>query len=165
MSIEKIEKVSYGDFTPPLGVSEWTEHYNEMPGPYHEISWHEWTHRANIWGSRWREFRQVAGLPGFPERALPSVRIEWYWFGGLAVVHPTSWTIATERDAALDPLIEVGQTIYKESARYFYIGCKHRWRRMTDDELAERGWHRIDRHDQIEVCVDCGMPQRYDTSG
>jgi hypothetical protein len=165
MSIQRIVAADYNEFTPPAGVTDYDTHHNHMPGPYHEISWHEYQHRANIWSPRWREFRQVAGLPGFSSTALPRVRIEWYWFGGLATVAPSRWRIANEQDAIDDPLVELGSTFYREPARYFYVGCPHKWRRMTDEELAARGWHKIDRHDQIEVCVDCGMPQRYDTSG
>lgn len=160
--ITKLVTAKNEEFKPPLGVVDYDNHYNHMPGPFREISWHDFVHKASIWSPQWQEFRQVRGLPGYEERALVAVRIGWYWFGGLGTVYPRKWRTATEQERAepLGPKI-----IWEEPIRYFLIGCEHDWRRMTAEEISSYGGRRVSQHDNFEVCTICGLNQYYDSSG
>lgn len=123
----------------PLGVASYGD-YNSMPAPWREIDYAEFK-RQNIWTTNYVDQRQIThrGTPELVEDdrlgIFFSVKIEWSWWGALAIHWP--------------------EVFSEKPIRYFLIGCAHDFKQYA---LEGQHYHKT-------RCWKCGMLWSYDSSG
>jgi hypothetical protein len=113
--------------------------YNEMPGPYKEITEDEFWHRVLIWGfSRDEEYRQI-----LPDLA-PDIITDKY-------MHPIHILYyQTEALAVMSTVVDARRVPWK----FFIIGCRHE---------GATGYDTI-RGDHSRTCPTCGLTWGWDSS-
>lgn len=148
MMLSKQVRIPESEFKPPQGVEDFGN-YNKMPEPWVEVTRDFYFNWGTMWVLDAIESRQITPHHT-PELFEPeqkngffSVRIEWYWWGAVAVANPTKWGIGPN-----------GGVEYKGEIRYFRIGCVHDFRKVSGDM-----------HFHNTECTKCGRKWSYDSSG
>ena len=145
------------EFKLPCGVYHFGN-YNKMPEPWIEVTRDFYFHWGTMWVLDAIESRQITPyhtpeLFGKNQKnGFFPIRIEWYWWGGVAVALPRKWHIATtyERELPGNP-----STIYEGEIRYFRIGCVHDFKEYKTEGMFMH----------YTKCIKCGREWSYDSSG
>lgn len=127
-------------------------HFNEMPKPWREATYHEYARQRGCCSPSYFESRNVL------EQAedgvtIGNVTIEWFHNTGFAVRMPNKWHCESGRGV-----------VYDEPIRYFKIGCDHDNRELSQQECQKRGIKHMGRCWHVVECTKCGHIESYDSS-
>lgn len=153
--LSKLVRIDQADFKLPTGVEDFGN-YNKMPEPWVEVTRDFYFNWGTMWILDAVESRQITPIhtpelfkPGQRNGFFP-VRIEWYWWGGVAVNLPQKWRVA-----ARDTWPDNGGVIYEGEIRYFRLGCVHDFKEYKTEGM----------HMHYTQCTKCGKKWGYDSSG
>lgn len=124
--------------------------YNKMPTPFIEIDENDYIILTRPHIPKYIEYRQVLDIPD--TSTMLSIQIYWYHNFAIAIVYPGNWGL------------EDGKVKYHTGLRYFRIGCKHNFRKLTRKECLNREIEHYGMCYHVYECENCGVIEAYDSS-
>jgi hypothetical protein len=127
--------------------------FNDMPTPFRPISTDEYIHRSSSHSPQAILYRQIH-LPEW--KTMRQAYIDIYHTFCLARVYPGDWQgNKTPGEYHIR---------YKEPMLYFYLGCEHKFKELSQQECRERKIMHGGMCNHVYECTICKTLEAHDSS-